>query len=396
VSTSRLAWSLWAVAILLGVPGPVLTTAVDVTAGDVPFLLAFVALELGAATAGAVIASRLPGNAIGWIFLALGTGMALGFAANGWSELAFATDAGPLPLDEIAAWLSNWIFLPLVFGTVVFLLLLFPTGRPLSAAWRRVVVADAILLTVATAAFALKPGTLGPEGHQIPNPLALPGAAGELMETLDAISTALAPLVFAVAIAAMVVRFRRSRGIERQQLKWFALAGAVAVAALAASLLAPSATAADMAILVGLLALAALPATVGMAILRHRLYDVDVAINRTLVYGALTATLAAAYLAGVLLLQLALRPLTEESDLAIAGSTLAVAALFRPARTRIQDTVDRRFYRRKFDVARTLEGFGARVRDQVELDALGAELRAVVSETMQPAHVSLWLRGAPR
>ena len=180
------------------------------------------------------------------------------------------------------------------------------------------------------------------------------------------------------------MRFRRSRGIERQQLKWV-----TAGAALLPLSQIPSGDMGYAGLLLGALVIAG---AVAIAMLRYRLYDVDVVINRTLVYGALTATLALAYLGSVLLLQLVLRPLTEESNLAIAGSTLAVAALFRPARARIQEAVDRRFYRRKYDAQRTLEAFSSRLRDQVDLGALNSELSAVVAETLQPAHVSLWLR----
>jgi hypothetical protein len=195
-----------------------------------------------------------------------------------------------------------------------------------------------------------------------------------------------------------VFRFRRARAEERRQLKWLTYAAAVTGLVLLLIIVAESTIGVsdELSNTLVSVSVAALPVSMGIAILRHGLFDIDVVINRTLVYGALTATLVGAYVGIVLLLQLALSPLTEESDLAIAGSTLAVAALVRPLRGRIQALVDRRFYRRRYNAARTLEGFGARLRDQVELDALGAELRAVVAETMQPAHLSLWLRKAAR
>jgi hypothetical protein len=195
------------------------------------------------------------------------------------------------------------------------------------------------------------------------------------------------------ALLSVVVRYHRARGIERLQLRWLAMAvclllvGAVGGSAASGWL---GSGAGWIGILLGLMGVAV---AVAIALLRYRLYDIDVVINRTLVYGVLTATLAGTYLASVLLLQLVLSP---SSDLAIAASTLAVAALFRPARARIQGAVDHRFYRRRYDAARTLEGFGARLRDEVELDALSSELRAVVGDTLQPAHVSLWLRETTR
>jgi hypothetical protein len=246
------------------------------------------------------------------------------------------------------------------------------------------------MLVLAFIALAFKPGPVGPEDEQVPNPLAAPGALGEAMEVLDVATNLIAPIGFACALTAMVLRARRSRGVERQQVKLFTFAAAIAAAGLAGSIV-TSGIVADLFFLVGILGLAALPIAAGVAILRYRLYDIDLVVRRTLVYGALTATLAGSYLGLVLLLQLVLSP---ESDLAIAGSTLAVAALFRPLRRRIQELVDRRFYRSRYDAARTLEGFGARLRSEVDLDALGGELRSVVADTMQPAHVSLWLREA--
>jgi hypothetical protein len=203
--------------------------------------------------------------------------------------------------------------------------------------------------------------------------------------------------LLAALIAAVVcvgIRYRRATGVERLQLKQLVLAGVVALPIL--MLAVPFYYASVLVEVAVVLALLLLPVSAGLAILRYRLYDIDVVINRALVYGSLTAILAGAYLGSVLLLQLALGAVTEGSALAVAVSTLAVAALFRPVRGRIQATVDRRFFRRKYDAVRTLERFGAHLRDEIDLDALGGELRDVVAQTMQPAHVSLWLREGVR
>ena len=196
-----------------------------------------------------------------------------------------------------------------------------------------------------------------------------------------------------VSVASLALRFRRSHGVERQQIQWVWAAGALLVVTFVVSaLLEP--TAPIVAENVQFAGLLAIPAAIAMAILRYRLYDIAIVVNRTLVYGSLTAALALVYLGGVLLLQLVLAPITEDSGLAVAGSTLAVAALFRPVRGRIQELVDRRFYRRKYDAARALEAFNARLRDEIDLDSLVGELRGVLEETVQPSHVSLWLRPA--
>ena len=392
-SARRLAWSLWALAVVLVAPGPVLSSVIAPLAGDIPYLVAFIAVQLGAATAGAIIASRFPQNAVGWMFLAIGVGVSLAFAFAGYAELGLVSDLAPLPGAEVAAWAESFLFIPAAMGLPILLLFLFPDGHMPSPRWRPVFWTAAAFAAFGTCVTAFKVGRVGPEDGRIPNPLAAPGDLGAFLRDLDSVTNMLAPVAFACGVAAIVARYRRSRGVERQQVKWFVYAAGFVAVGFALTIATPGGLVADVGFLVGLLGLAGLPIAAGIAILRYRLYDIDVVINRTLVYGALTATLVAAYLGAVLLLGLVSRPLTGSSDLAIAGSTLAVAALFGPARRRIQATVDRRFYRSRYDATRTLASFGARLRDEVELDSLSEDLRGVVADTMQPAHVSLWLRG---
>jgi hypothetical protein len=387
-ASARLAWSLWLLAVVLVVAG---TATLTVQSWEGPetlsVTLGFAAVQLGAASAGAVIASRLPRNAVGWIFLALGVGLGLVMLSWAWAGVGSERGAERLPGYELAAWLGSWIFLPVIFAIPMFLLLLFPDGRFLSRRWRRVGVAMGVVAAVGSLTTAFLPGEVD-EG--VENPWVAGGLLADVLEVLAVVSAVLAPAVFTLAVVGVIVRWRRSRGVERQQLKWFTYAASLVGVGFAGVFVTVEGTLNDVFFTIALFALAGVPIAAGIAMLRYRLYDIDVVINRTLVYGALTATLAGVYVCSVLLLQLVLSP---GSDLAIAGSTLAVAALFRPARGRIQEAVDRRFYRRKYDAAQTVATFSTRLRDEIELDHLSAELQAVVANTMQPAHISLWLRG---
>jgi hypothetical protein len=341
----------------------------------------------GYAVVGALVALRRPGNAIGWLLLAVGIVFAGMNAAEAWVQVGN-------PARAWVAWPASWTT-SLVFSlALVIVPLLFPDGRLPSPRWRPVLwlgIAD-LLLGVTSA--ALMPGPLDLQlSKGIDNPLGVGGGLPEAAAKLDVVISGVA---LALAAASVVVRFRRSRGVERQQLKWFVLVGVLAAASMSVALFfAYTGTYDPLAVagwLTGLALLGiGLPLATGFAIFRHRLYDVDVVIRRTLVYGALTATLGALYLGLVLLIGLAV----GRSNLAIALSTLAVAALARPVRERIQAAVDQRFYRRRYDAGRTLEAFGVRLRDELDLEALAADLRGVVQDTVQPAHVSVWLRSAP-
>jgi hypothetical protein len=359
----------------------------DPTSEDsVATLLGFGVFLLSFMTVGALVASRRPGNPLGWIMCFAGLAYAVaGMSASYTGSVELSGDRDLLV--ALADWFSGWAWIAGIAPAVTFMLLLFPTGHLPGPGWRPVAWLAGGALVAVVVGLAFSPDLETESGRS--NPFGVGGA--EIPAALGGFL--LVPAALA-SVASVGLRFRRAGPEERRQLKWLTYTGAIVAVTAMGVLIAESTVGTTDAFSNTFVsvAIAALPISIGIAILRHGLFDIDLVINRTLVYGALTATLVAAYLGTVLLLQLALSPITEESDLAIAGSTLAVAALFRPARSRIQALVDRRFYRSRYDAARTLEAFGTRVRDEVDLERLGGELRGVVAETLQPRGVSLWLR----
>jgi hypothetical protein len=296
------------------------------------------------------------------------------------------------PGAEALAWIASWLWVPDV-GLYLLLALLFPNGRLLSARWRPFVGFIGVVVMAGTVAVALSPGPI--RGLElIENPLGM-----EALPNVAVLTEALLYGLGVVAVASVLVRLRRSSGVERQQIKWFAYAGAVLATSTIITYVLSEASSLRwlgwVAFVPGMAGNAGMPVAVGIAILRYRLYEIDILINRTLVYGVLTGTLALVYLGGVASAQAIFRALTGQqgqSQLAVVVSTLVIAALFNPLRRRIQGFIDRRFYRKKYDAAKTQEAFSAKLRDEMDLDALSDDLLGVVRETMQPAHVSLWLR----
>ncbi|TDO48409.1 hypothetical protein EV643_10738 [Kribbella sp. VKM Ac-2527] len=399
VGAARLAWPVWGLCVALTAVALVLfvingDARPDGSYGSLDAVID-VAI-LGFPTVGVAITLRQPGNAIGWLFLATGLGNSLGQALLEYGAYALLRAPGTVPGGAWAGIVAQAVIWPAVAATSLLVFVLFPTGHVPSRRWRWLVWAVAIDVAAYVAGTFLAPGEL----HYFPtvsNPFPVSVPILSVVGGLAAPALAVG-LVF--GLVALAVRFRRSRGVERQQISWMFYLGALLIGSF------PVTTALSFTNLhvggipVSELALAglvlAIPLAVGIAILRYRLYDVDVVVNRTLVYGALSVTLGAAYIGSVLLLQLVLSPVTRGSGLAVAVSTLVVAGLFRPARSRIQAMVDRRFFRRRYDATRTLEAFGARLREQLDLDALGTDLQAVARDTMQPVHVSLWLRSGDR
>ena len=346
---------------------------------------------------GALIAHRLSRNAVGWVLVAIGLLQGVQLFTDEYAYRSFVTEAGPLPFGPEVAWLSFWTWMPSLALLVTLTLLLFPDGRPPSPKWRWGVWFAAtgvglIVLIPAVAAWPYRGRGLEATGH-------VEGVAEDGFLAFALVTAGVIILLSAIAsVASVIVRFRTSSGVERQQLKWFTYAGGFAFAVTASAFLPlPRAEWFEVAfeLLFGF-GLLIVPIAIGIAILKHRLYEIDRIINRTLVYGAVTGSLALVYATFVFAFGAILGTFGSGNNLVVAGATLTVAAMFRPLRRRVQDFIDRRFNRSRYDAARTVDAFGTRLRHQTDLQLLTDDLLAIVHQTMQPASVSLWLRRAAR
>jgi hypothetical protein len=382
------------VALLVG--GITLSRAAISTAPELPYggegelgsAIFNLATLLPFSVVGAIVAARHPRNAIGWIFCGVGLLATFDSLARGYADYWLASGSGIGSLAETAAWFSSWSWIPLVFVPTSLLLLLFPDGRLLSPRWRPVAWCAGFGIVGFALSSALEAGGLG-DFPQISNPYGVDSPVVGMVGVAGAIVAGGSMVASAVSL---IVRLRRAGSEQRQQIKWLAYGGAVVVGTICASGFV-SIWSVPVSILIISVALLGLPVFTGIAILRYRLYDIDIIINRTLVYGSLTIMLLLIYFGGVVGLQRLFSPIMGgDNGLATVATTLAIAALFNPLRRRVQAFVDRRFYRKKYDAGKILESFSTRLRNETDLDALSDDLVGVVNETMQPAHVSLWLR----
>jgi hypothetical protein len=392
-AAARLAWSMWVHSLALTALGLFLL-ALSLSRPGVTlyyYWLETALVAVGYSTVGAVVASRMPDSTIGWLFCTIGLLFGVIHFTGEYAMYTLVAMPGSLPAGEVAAWIFAWIWVPSL-GLIVFLLLVFPDGRLPGALWRWVAgfTVSAVVAGAVLAAFS--PGAV--LEHPFENPLGIE----DLPNASKAVEAFMYALVM-VGASSMLARLRHAGRVERQQIKWFAYATTVSISGVVLKNTVFPALGGTWVWWVGLVlttvGLAGSPVAMGIAILRYRLYEIDLLINRTLVYGSLTVTLALVYFGSVVATQAIFRALTgqeQQPQLAIVVSTMVIAALFNPLRRRIQGFIDRRFYRRKYDARKTLEAFSAKLRDETDLDALSDDLTSVVRETMQPAHISLWLR----
>ena len=399
-SATWLAWSMCALSLALTALGLLLLVLGRLRSGAniFDYWIETTAIAVSFSIVGAIIASRRSGHPVGWLFCAIGLLAAADHFCGEYATYALSEQPHPLPAGEAAAWIRSWVW-SVTGGLGVFLLLLFPDGRMPGVRWRYLAWLNAVVAVLGAIALAFSPGPIDGLGP-ISNPLgvdslgsAAMGSAVELVEVLQV----------AIALAAAVspfVRLRHGQFEKRQQIKWFAYAATILIVGAGVMAMVPAVTEAwwvrSLGLALYVVGIVGVPVAVGIAILRHHLYNIDHIINRTLVYGSLTAALSLLYIGSAVLLQEILGDLTgKNSQLAVVASTLAIVALFNPLRHRIQSFIDRRFYRSKYDARKTLEAFSNKLRHETDLDALREDLTNVVSETMHPSHVSLWLRPDP-
>ncbi len=391
--TARLGWAICAVTLVLDVVGVSLLVANQATAVPVSpigfhgfwsFLpLAFTTFTY--VSVGALVVSRRPGNAIGWIFCGVGLLASAELLGSQYAIYGLLTEPSSVPRPELGAWVYEWTGFVAACVIATFVMMLFPDGRLLSRAWRPLPWLSGIGITLSASCLALWPGPLLLSSY-VKNPFGAAGAE-ESIGMLGALGFGLVLSGVVFSVTSLALRYRRAGLGERQQIKWIAYFAGVHAVAFAVFVvlfnLAPALV---------VLAASAIPIATGIAILRHRLYDIDLLIRRTVIYAATSAAIALTFFAGILALQSLLSPLTAGSDVAVTASTLLSFALFQPIRRRIQDAVNRRFDRARYDAARTLDAFADRLRDEVDIDTLRADLLGAVARTMAPTHASLWLR----
>jgi hypothetical protein len=386
------AWSLWALSLALTALSLLILNLSHPDAHVYSFWAENVLFSIGYSTVGAVIVPRMSAeNPIGWLLCAIGLLWAVLHFIGEYAIYTLLVAPGSLPAGELASWVYTWPWV-LGLGLIVFLGLLFPNGRLPSARWRWFARISALSTLVGMALAAFSPGPIVVGLPAIHNPLGIEG----LPNAYKSVQVLMLVLI-GISVVSLVVRRLYARGVERQQTKWFTYAAAVAASGAILKFIISEPL--ELVWLGGvghalvLIGLVGIPISMGIAITRYRLYEIDLIINRTLVYGSLTATLVALYFGGIVVLQRTFVTLTgQQSTLAVVASTLLIAALFTPLRRRIQSFIDRHFYRTKYDARKTQEAFSATLRDEMDLNALSEDLTSVVRETMQPAHVSLWLR----
>ncbi len=375
------------VLVLLALVGYLRSSAVFAGTGDSG--VAILVQPVISAFVGAIIIDRKGSHMVGWLFCLSSLAWAVSLFGSTFSNLPFLAE---LSWQGQGVWLAAWTVFLGVGAAPVLVLFVFPTGRLISSRWKGPFGIGVFALAIGVLGSAFAPGPLE-DRPEIDNPFGATGTMGEVFTQMREAAWPLLLIAIAAGAWSLRVRMRRGTSEEHQQIKWISLAGIMMLIFVFVwgSLEVTGGDTSTLEVLNGLVQLL-LPVSVGIAILRHRLYDIDRLINRTLVYATLSVMLGLGYAGAVVLLQRLLSPVTSESDLAIAASTLAVAGAFRPLRTRTQGFIDRRFYRHKYNAAETVGEFSARLRDQVDLDALSHDLVEVVASTMQPAHASLWLR----